>query len=97
MNQQTSHSGNYGFLAGLLAGTVVGAGIALWLAPEATAEVRGRFNASARRLGEDLRSKGNDLRSKADDIRDNVASAVARSAHDVEEFAVAVKTERRVL
>lgn len=88
MNEQTSHSGNYGFIAGLLAGTVVGAGLALWLTPSATAEVRDRLGASARKIGDDLRHK-------SDDIRDQVADAVVRGAHDVEQFAVAAKTDRR--
>ena len=90
MNEQTSHSGNYGFLAGLVAGTVVGAGVALWLTPSATAEVRDRLSKSARRIGEDVRSRG-------EGIRDQVADVVARGAHDLEQFAVAGKTDRRSL
>ncbi len=90
MNEQTPHSRDYGFLAGLLAGTVVGAGVALWLTPSATAEARGRLNASARRLGDELRTK-------SDGIRDQVAGAVARGAHDLEQFVVAGKTDNRSL
>jgi gas vesicle protein len=90
MNGQTAQPRDYGFLVGLLAGAVVGAGVALWLAPAAGADVRSRFKDSARRLGDDLRSKG-------DDMRDHVADAVARGAHDVEQFAVAVKSDRRSL
>lgn len=88
MNEQTPHSRDFGFLAGLLTGTVVGAGMALWLTPSATAEARGRLTASARRLGDDLRSK-------TDGIRDQVAGAVARGAHDLEQFVVAGKTDLR--
>jgi gas vesicle protein len=90
MNGQAPHSRDYGFLAGLLTGAAVGAGVALWLAPSATAEVRGRLNASARKLGDDLRIK-------SDDIRDHVADAVARGAHDVEQFAAAAKSNPRAL
>ena len=90
MNEQRPHSRDYGFLAGLLAGTAVGAGVALWLTPSATAEARGRLNASARRLGDELRSK-------SDGIRDQVAGAVARGAHDLEQFVVAGKTDHRSL
>jgi gas vesicle protein len=90
MNEQTPHSGNYGFLAGLLTGTVVGAGVALWLTPTATAEARGRLTASARRLGDDLRTR-------TDGIRDQVAGAVARGAHEVEQFAVTAKNDHRSL
>jgi gas vesicle protein len=91
MNEQIPLSRDYGFLAGVLTGAVVGAGVALWLAPSATAEVRGRLTSSARRLGEDLRGKG-------DVIRDRMAEAVVRGAQDVEQFAVAAKAaDRRTL
>jgi gas vesicle protein len=43
---QTGTARDYTFVAGLLAGTVVGAGLALWLAPkavEATNDVRDRL------------------------------------------------------
>ena len=90
MNEQTPHSRDYGFLAGLLTGAVVGAGVALWLTPSATAEARGRLNASARRLGDQLRSK-------RDGIRDQVAGAVARGAHDLERFVVAGNNDHRSL
>lgn len=90
MNEQRRHSRDYGFLAGLLTGTVVGAGVALWLTPSATAEARGRLNASASRLGDQLRST-------SDGIRDQVAGAVARGAHDLEQFVVAAKNDHRRL
>jgi gas vesicle protein len=90
MNEQTPHARDYGFLAGLLAGTVVGAGVALWMTPSATAEARGRLNASASRLRDQLRSK-------SDGIRDQVAGAVARGAHEVEQFAAAANNDRHNL
>jgi gas vesicle protein len=90
MNEQTPHSGNYGFLAGLVAGTVVGAGVALWLTPSATAEVRNRLTASAQQLGDDLRSK-------TEGIRDQVAGAVARGAREVEQFVATPKDDHRRL
>lgn len=91
MNGQTSHSRDFGFIIGLLTGAVVGAGVALWLAPNAADEARGRVANSARRLRDDLKST-------SDGLRDRVADVVARTAHDVEEFAtVAVKTDRRGL
>jgi gas vesicle protein len=89
MNGQTSHSRDFGFILGLLTGAVVGVGVALWLAPNAAGEARGRVATSARRLRDDLKSK-------SDGFRDQVADVVARTAHDVEEFAaVAVKTDRK--
>jgi len=86
MNSQNSR--DYGFLIGLLTGGVVGAGLAMWLAPTAAGEVRDRVRASAQRIGIDLKTRG-------DDFRDQVADAVVRGAHDVEQFAVAVKADRR--
>lgn len=90
MNAQTQNSRDYGFMIGLLTGSVVGVGLAWCLAPKAAGEVRDRVTASARRVG-------NDLKGRSDEFRDHVADAVARGAHDVEQFAAAVKTDRRPL
>jgi gas vesicle protein len=95
MTAQTQNVRSYGFVMGLVTGSVIGAGLALWLAPTAAGEVRDRMKASARRMGNDARRIGIDLKHKGEDFRDQTADAVARSAHDVEQFAVAVKTERR--
>jgi gas vesicle protein len=97
MNEHIAHPGNYGFLAGLLTGTVVGAGVALWLTPTATAEARSRITASARRLGNDLRSTTDGMRDQVEGIRDEVAGAVARGAREVEQFAVTAKSNHRSL
>ena len=95
MTAQTPHSRDYGFVIGLITGSVIGAGLALWLAPNAAGEVRDRVKGTAQRIGGTAQRIGIDLKQKSDDMRDHVADAVARSAHDVEQFAVAVKTERR--
>ena len=67
-------------MIGLIAGTVVGAGLTMWLAPRAASELRTRVADSAKALGK-----------RASDIRDDVASAVATGAHEVERFAKAAK------
>jgi gas vesicle protein len=72
---------DYRFLCGLLTGTVVGAGLAMWLAPNAASELRARVADSAKALGK-----------RANDIRDGVAGAVATGAHEVERFAKAAKS-----
>jgi gas vesicle protein len=90
MTEQTQNSRDYGFMIGLLTGSVVGAGLALWLAPKAAGEVRDRVRTSAQRIGIDLKHK-------RDDFRNHVADAVARSAHDVEQFVAAVKADRHTL
>jgi len=87
-----THHGGY-FLMGLLAGSAVGAGLAVYFAPRLREELRQRVIDST-----------DDLRNSA---RDGVADVVARGAHqvrkgayevargarEVEEFAKASKTE----
>jgi gas vesicle protein len=54
MTEQIQKRRDYGFAIGLMTGTFVGAGLAMWLAPRAAAELR-------RRVGEtvdELRQKG---------------------------------------
>jgi gas vesicle protein len=81
MNEQPQDRRDHRFLIGLIAGTVVGAGLTMWLAPRATSELRERVADSAKKLA-----------TRASGIRDNVADAVATGAHEVERFAKAVKT-----
>jgi hypothetical protein len=64
---------DYRFLIGLLAGAVVGAGLAVWLTPTVKRAIQqGRA------------------------VRDDVAEAVARGGREVERYATAAKSERRV-
>jgi gas vesicle protein len=98
--------GRHAFVVGLLAGTCVGAGLAMWLAPRGASELGKRLGDSARDLGERaaegyeqagarVSSAVADLARKGQDFRDDVAGAVARSAHGVEEFATAAMSGRR--
>jgi gas vesicle protein len=51
----TTHSPQhreYGFAIGLAAGTLVGAGLALWLAPRLASEIRERITESARDISQ---------------------------------------------
>jgi gas vesicle protein len=87
-----------------MAGTVVGAGLTLWLAPGSASELRDRATSSARALGKRA-SDGYDeasgrignavdeLARNGNRMRDDVAESVARGAHEVERFAVAVKSD----
>jgi gas vesicle protein len=84
MNEQPLDRRDYRFLIGLMAGTVVGAGLTMWLAPHAASELRARVANSAKTLGK-----------RASDIRDEVAGAVASGAHEVERFAKAAKADGR--
>jgi gas vesicle protein len=101
-NSQQSHG--LGFVLGLMAGTVVGAGLALLLAPRSAFELRDRAANSARALGKRASAGfdeasgrvGNavdELARKGNRVRDDVAESVVRGAHEVERFAVAVKSD----
>lgn len=104
MNHNTQKQRGYGFVIGLLAGTFVGAGLALWLAPAATAEIRERVADTARTLGKRASARYeqaghrvgqavNEITRKGNGVRDEVADSVARGAHEVERFAMAAKSE----
>ena len=95
----------YRFLKGLLTGTFVGAGLAIWFAPRLAAELRQRVADSAR----DLRARASDrydrvaarvdeavedLTRTGQDVRDDMADAVVRGAQEVERVATAAKTDR---
>lgn len=99
MNAQIPHSRDYGFLIGLLTGACVGVGLTMWLAPASTGEVRDRVAASAGevrdRVAASARRMAEEMKGRSDDFRDHVADAVTRGAHDVEQFAAVVKTDRR--
>jgi gas vesicle protein len=104
MQSHSQQSQVLGFALGLMAGTVVGAGLALWLAPGAASELGDRATASARTLRQRA-SAGYDeasgqvadvvdeLTRKGNRVRDDVAESVVRGAHEVERFAVAVKSD----
>jgi len=91
--QEQEHTGR-GFAFGLMAGTCVGAGLAMWFAPRAAAELRHRVSASFKTLGDRATASCQDggarvgavvdtLIRQGDAVRDEVAESVARGAHDV--------------
>ena len=71
------------FAFGLLAGTCIGAGLALWLAPRTASELAERAAASVDRLT-----------NTGFDIRDEIAATVARGAHEVERLATTAMDTR---
>lgn len=88
----------------LLTGTVIGAGLALWLAPRAASELRDRVTDSARRLGRRaatgydqagarVAAAVDDSARKGQDVRDEVAVTVARGAREVERFATTAMSD----
>jgi gas vesicle protein len=105
MKTQPQEPQVFGFVIGLLTGTCVGAGLAMWLAPRSASGLRQRMTDSVRRLrrrasdeyqqastrtGETV----DELTRKVQDVRDDVADAVASGAHEVERYATAAKTDR---
>ena len=105
MPSLTHDRGDYTFTFGLLTGTVVGAGLAMWLAPRAYSELRQRVAQSAEMLGQRASARYERASARVDDtmsaltlksqaVRNDVADAVARGAHEVERVANSAKTDR---
>jgi gas vesicle protein len=91
-----------GFAFGLLTGTFVGAGLALWFAPRLAAELRERATDTAKDLGRRVADRyervttpitnaAAEVVQKGQDVRDDVADAVVHGAQTVERFAKAAK------
>jgi gas vesicle protein len=91
------------FLVGLMAGTAIGAGLALAFAPRAGSELRERLTESATELGQ-AASRGyqrvstrvadavENVTERGQTVRDGVADAVASDAREVEQGADAAKS-----
>lgn len=80
MHANTNDSRDYRLAIGFLAGTAVGVGLMMWLAPRAAAELRQRVTDTAADLGD-----------RAQSVRDGVADGVMRGARHVERMANAAK------
>lgn len=81
MHTNTNDHRDYRLAIGFLAGTAVGAGLMMWLAPRAAAEIRQRVT-----------DKATDLGHRAQAVRDGVADGVARGAQHIERAANAAKS-----
>jgi gas vesicle protein len=106
MDTQTQGHRDYGFVIGLVTGTFVGAGLAMWLAPRAAAELGERISDSAKTLGRQASERVQqanshvveavgELTRTSQGVRDDVAEAVARGAREVERFATASSSQSR--
>ena len=104
MNAHTQGHRDYGFVVGLLTGTFVGAGLMMWLAPRMGSELRQRMTNAASSLGKRASEQYQQASTRAGDavdeltrrgrgLRDDVAEAVARSAHEVG-YAAAARSGR---
>lgn len=112
-DHQANHTNHGGiFLMGLVAGSAIGAGLAIVFAPRLAAELRQRaadsatdlLNAASDRL-QDVANRvagavdgvADDVTKKGQAVRDNVADVVGRRAHDVSRGALEVaRTAREV-
>ena len=105
MEMLTPRSRDYSFVIGVLTGTFVGAGLAMWFAPKLTAELRERVTDSARDLAKRATEQyrqassrvadaADELARKGNGVRDDVANAVAHGAHEVERVALAARSDR---
>jgi gas vesicle protein len=104
MNAAIQDRRDHTFLIGLVTGTFVGAGLAIWLVPRAASEWRQRMTDSARelsRLASDryqqvsarAEAAVDDLTTKGQTVRDGMADAVVRGAGEVARHATALKTD----
>jgi gas vesicle protein len=86
---------DYRFMMGLVMGSVVGAGLTMWLAPRAADELKARAVDSAKTLGNAMSERYRDARLRVADavdgitrqgqgVRDGVCDTVVRGAQDVE-------------
>jgi gas vesicle protein len=104
MNTQPQNDGNNGLLIGLIAGGVIGAGLAIAFAPR-IAELRRRVMVSATDLSQSASQRYQDVSTRVagvvdevtargQTVRDDVADAVSRGARQVEQIAMASKSGR---
>ncbi len=107
MNARTEERRDYGFVIGLVTGTVVGAGLTMWFAPRVASELRQRASDSAKGLGRKASERFQqastgvgdavvEITRKGRGVRDDVAETVARGAHEVERYAMALKSDPAV-
>jgi gas vesicle protein len=104
MNTRSQTHANHNFLIGLMTGSAIGAGLAILFAPRLASELRQRVTDSATDLGNAASRRYQDVTTRIADvvdevttrgqaIRDDVADAVGLGAREVEQLAMASKTQ----
>ena len=102
MNGQATRSHDYRFSAGLALGSLIGAGLAMWLAPRAAAELKERAVGSAKQFGDAVSERYRDARlrvsgaadglaRKGQGARDGMLETVVQGAQEVERSAQSVQ------
>jgi len=104
MNANSESGGSAGsFLVGMLAGSVIGAGLAMWLAPRAASEIRQLISDSAGEVRDQATGRYREVKTRLADtaqvltrkgqgVRDDLADVVINGANEVARHAAAVKT-----
>ncbi len=69
--------GARGFLSGLVLGALIGAGVALLMAPQSGEETRRLLKRRARRLAADATDRYEDLKDRVRQVRRRAESAIA--------------------
>lgn len=105
MNAYRRDVPDHGFVLGVLTGTIVGAGLVMWLAPRAASELGERMSDSARSLGERASARYREasarvgdaveeITRKGQDVFDQAAEAVTRVAGEAELPGAATRSDR---
>ena len=105
-NTNAQSTRDRGFFIAVIAGGVVGAGLAMYFAPRAASELRKRMSGSARKLRDAATERYQqtsarvgeavgEITRKSQAGRAEVADTAARGAREVESLASAAKPDRR--
>ena len=108
INTNTQERRDYTLLVGLLMGTFVGAGLAMWCAPRSNSELRERLTDSADKMGNRasgrypqggarIRDMVDELAKKGQSVRSDVADPVQHSAHEAARVLTATRTDPVVM
>jgi len=106
MNTPAQNGTSNHFFLGLLTGSVIGAAVAVALAPRLSGELRQRFTGAIADVSEAasngyrdassrIVSKVDEVAARGQAVRDDVADVVVRGARTVEQFAAAAKSDAK--
>lgn len=95
-NDYEGASATGAFFTGLFAGAVIGAGLGLWFAPKAGAEMREQVSDQARQFGEKASKTVNDLADRGREVFDRAREVISTAGDQFSQVASdAAKTARR--
>ena len=87
MNRNEGYAGGAGFALGVVAGVVVGAGVALLFAPKPGRDLRHDLGESMGNLGRKVADKYRDIANRAESEMENVQNTVQKGADNLESTA----------